>query len=418
VSTTVDFSEIGRSGLRQWGGYVYEEFLPELYGIRAVQKYKEMSENDAVVGAMLFAIEMLLRKVDWRVEPYSSAREDQEAADFLTSCMDDMSHTWADTISEVLTMLIYGWAYHEIVYKRRQGPSRDPTKNSKYNDGRIGWRKLPLRAQNTLLRWEFDDTGGIQGMWQNSPPDYQLRFIPIEKALLFRTRTNKGNPEGRSVLRNAYRAWYFKKQIEVIEGIGVERDLAGLPVLTPPEGLDIWNPDDPEMVKLLRQAESTVRNIRRDEMEGVVKPAGWTLELLNSGGRRQLDVNAIIQRYDQRIAMSVLADFILLGSEQVGSYALAVSKSDIFMQALHAWLDMIAEVFNRYAIPRLFALNPGLPQENLPTLQHGEVDAPNLQELGQFIKDLTGVGVLTPGPELEGYLRQVANLPELPEAGS
>ncbi|MCL6597954.1 MAG: DUF935 domain-containing protein [Alicyclobacillus macrosporangiidus] len=421
MANRVDFSEVGRSGLRQWGGYVYEEFLPQLYGILAVQKYREMSENDATVGAMLFAIEMLLRQASWSVEPASSAREDQEAADFLTSCMDDMSHTWADTISEILTMLTYGWSYHEIVYKRRQGPSRDPSRNSKYNDGRVGWRKLPIRAQNTLLRWEFDETGGIQGMHQLSPPDYEPRYIPIEKALLFRTRTNKGNPEGRSVLRSAYRAWYFKKRIEEIEGIGVERDLAGLPIIRPDENLtnppDIFNESDPEMVSLRQQLERIVRNVRRDEMEGVVLPAGWKFELLSTGGRRQLDVNSIIQRYDQRIAMSVLADFILLGSEQVGSYALAVSKSDIFMQALNAWLDMIAEVFNRYAIPRLFALNPGLPQDNLPRLTHGGVDAPNMKELGQYIKDLTGVGVLTPGPELEDYLRRVAKLPAIPESG-
>jgi hypothetical protein len=413
----IDFSEIGRSGLRQWGGYVYEEFLPDLYGPLAAKTYREMAENDATVGAVLFAIEMLLRQASWSVEPASQSPEDLEAAEFLESCMHDMSHTWTDTISEILTMLTYGWSYHEIVYKRRLGPNQDPSKNSKYNDGRIGWRKLPIRAQNTLLRWEFDETGGLQGMWQLAPPTYELRFIPIEKALLFRTKTNKGNPEGRSVLRSAYRAWYFKKRIEEIEGIGVERDLAGLPVLTPPEGVDIWNANDKEMVRLRQEAERMVRNVRRDEMEGVVKPFGWEFDLLRAPGSRQMDVNKIIERYDQRIAMSVLADFILLGSEQVGSYALAVSKSDIFMQALNAWLDMIAEVFNRYAIPRLFALNPDLPQENLPRLVHGGVDAPNLKELGQFLKDVTGVGLITPTPQLEQFLLKLARLPAPPESG-
>lgn len=410
-----NFSEIGRTGLRQWGGYVYEEFLKELHGIYGVQKYREMSENDSVVGAMIFTIEMLLRQATWSVDPVSASNDDKLAADFVESCMNDMSHTWTDTISEVLTMLIYGWSFHEIVYKRRQGPSRDPTKNSQYNDGRVGWRKLPIRGQNTLIRWEFDDTGGVQGMWQSAPPNYQLNFLPIDKALLFRTRTNKGNPEGRSVLRTAYRPWYFKKRIETIEAIGIERDLAGLPVITPPEGVDIWNQNDPDMVHLREQAEYTVRNIRRDEMEGIVKPSGWELELLSTGGRRQFDTNAVIARYDQRIAMSVLADFILLGSEQIGSYALAVSKSDIFMQALSAWLDMIEEVFNRYAIPRLFALNPSLPQKNLPKLRHGDVEAINLKELGQFIKDTTGVGALTMGPELETWIRDKAKLPPLPE---
>ncbi|GEO26241.1 hypothetical protein AAC03nite_20260 [Alicyclobacillus acidoterrestris] len=422
MANQVDMSEIGRSGLRQWGGYVYEEFLKDLYGIYGIRTYKEMSENDPVVGAMLFAIEMMLRQVSWHVEPASADNADQEAADFVESCLDDMSQTWADTISEILTMLPYGWSYHEIVYKKRLGQSRDPSKNSKYNDGRIGWRKLPLRAQDTLLRWQFDDTGGLQGMIQSAPPTYETTFIPIEKALLFRTRTNKGNPEGRSILRTAYRPWYFKKRIEVIEGIGIERDLAGFPVIRPANGVDlntvpdIFDSEDPDMVRLRNELQRIVRNIRRDEMEGAVLGGVWDIKLLSSGGSRQIDVSAVINRYDQRIAMSVLADFILLGSEQVGSFALATSKSDIFMQAMNTFLDMICEVFNRYAIPRLIALNPGFPQEELPKLRHGQVENVNLQELGQFIKDTAGSGFFTPGdPATEEALRRKAGLPSLPD---
>jgi hypothetical protein len=55
-------------------------------------------------------------------------------------------------------------------------------------------------------------------------------FIPIEKMLLFRTTVQRNNPEGRSMLRTAYRPWRNKKRIEEIEGVGIERDLAGLPM--------------------------------------------------------------------------------------------------------------------------------------------------------------------------------------------
>jgi hypothetical protein len=40
----------------------------------------------------------------------------------------------------------------------------------------------------------------------------------------------RNNPEGRSMLRTAYRSWRNKKRIEEIEGVGIERDLAGLPI--------------------------------------------------------------------------------------------------------------------------------------------------------------------------------------------
>ena len=112
------------------------------------------------------------------------------------------------------------------------------------------------------------------GLVQMPPPDYGLIEIPVEKLLLFRTKSRKGNPEGRSILRNAYRDWYFKRRIQEIEGIGIERDLAGFPVLTAPESMDIWNTEDAEMVAARAQAERIVQNIRRDSLEGLVMPAG------------------------------------------------------------------------------------------------------------------------------------------------
>lgn len=224
--------------------------------------------------------------------------------------MDDMQDTWIDTISEILSFLTFGWSFHEIVYKRRMGNTKDPRTKSKYNDGLIGWKKLPIRAQETLYQWEYDNEDNLLGMTQMPPPDYSMFTIPMEKALLFRTKSRKNNPEGRSILRNAYRSWYFKRRIQEIEGVGIERDLAGLPVIHAQEDVDIWSEDVPENVKIRAYLENIVKNIRRDEMEGVVLPFGFELELLNSGGNRQFDTNAIINRYDTRIAMTVLADFI------------------------------------------------------------------------------------------------------------
>lgn len=415
---SVDLTQLGRTGLNIQGGLIYEEFLPQLSGSRAIRLYKEMSQNDPICGAVLFAIEMLVRQVPWRVEAVSEDRTDQEAAAFLESCLDDMSFTWQDTIAEILSMLIYGWSYHEIVYKRRLGDSRDPSKRSRHNDGRIGWRKLPIRSQDTLYQWEFDENGGVQGMVQQTPPDYSLRYIPIEKGLLFRTTSHKGNPEGRSILRSAYRPWYFKKHIEEIEGIGIERDLAGLPVaFVPPELLHANA--TPEERTVLDEIKRIVRNVRRDEQEGIIFPLiydergnkMYDFQLLSTGGRRQFDTDAIITRYDQRIAMTALADFILLGTAKVGSFALSSDKTHLFSIALGAWLDGIAAVFNRHAIPRLFALN-GFTVEQLPTLVHADIESPNLKEIGDFISALSGSGMpLFPNDELEEYLLRVANLP-------
>lgn len=409
--------EIGRIGQRRYGGVIYEEFLPELRGYKGIEVYREMSENDDVVGAILYAIEMLVRQTAWTVEPGGGSAKDKEAAEFVQSCMDDMQTTWVDTVSEILSFLVYGWSFHEIVYKRRMGNTKDTRTRSKFEDGLIGWAKLPIRSQETLYRWEYDEADNLIGMTQMPPPDFGLLTIPLSKAMLFRTKARKDNPEGRSILRNAYRSWYFKRRIQEIEGIGIERDLAGLPVIYAPEDLDIWNTEDEHIAKILAGLEEMVRQIRRDEKEGVVLPGNFKLELLSSGGTRQFDTNAIIDRYDTRIAMTVLADFIFLGHQQNGSWALSSNKTELFAMACGAYLDIIAETFNSQGIPNLIDINgdhfAGIT--DYPKLTHGDIEDADMAKVGAYIKDMVSIGVLVPDDALEDYARQIAKLPEKTE---
>lgn len=406
--------ETGRIGQRRYGGTLYEEFLPELRGKRGIAVYDEMSGNDDVVGAILFAIEMLVRQAAWNVEPGGNTAKDKEAAEFVKECMDDMSETWVDTISEILSFITFGWSYHEIVYKRRMGKTKDKRTRSKYNDGLIGWMKLPIRAQETLYQWEYDNEDNLLGMTQLAPPDWKICTIPTEKALHFRTKSRKDNPEGKSILRNAYRSWYFKKRIQEIEGIGIERNLAGLPVIHTPQDMDIWDREDPRMVQMYSEMEEMVKSIRRDEMEGVILPYDFKLELLSSGGTRQFDTNAIIDRYDTRIAMTVLADFIFLGHQQTGSFALSSDKTELFAVAIGAFLDIICETFNSQGIPQLIDIN-GRHFEGItgyPGMTHGDIEDMDIAKVSAFIRDMTGIGVLVPDDGLEDYIRQVGHLPE------
>lgn len=406
--------EYGSIGQRRYAGVFSEEFLRELQGKRGIEVYREMSENDDVCGSILFAIETLIRQSSWRVEPGGDSAKDKECAEFVESCLNDMQDTWTDTLSEILSFLPFGWSYHEIVYKRRTGSSRDPRLHSKFSDGLIGWQKLPIRSQETLFRWEYDENDNLTGMTQLPPPNYRMATIPIQKALHFRTKSRKNNPEGHSIFRSAYRAWYFKRRIQEIEGMGIERDLAGLPVLKAPENMDIWNKANPVMVEAFNRAEAIVRNVRRDSTEGLVLPNGWDFQLVASGGRRQFDTNSIIQRYDTRIAMNTLSDFLLIGHEKVGSFALSSDKTKLFSMALGAYLDIICEVFNNQGIPRLIGMNAehfaGIT--DYPKLAHGDVESPDLQSLSTYIRDLTGCGAIVPDEPLEDYLREVAHLPE------
>lgn len=409
-----DSKEIGRVGQRRYGGIFYEEFLSELRGRKGAEVFTEMSNNDETIGAILFAIEMLVRQASWNVEPGGSTAKDREAAEFVKSCMDDMQQTWIDTISEILSFLTYGWSFHEIVYKRRMGRTKDNRTSSKYDDGLIGWMKLPIRSQETLYQWEYDDQDNLIGMTQMPPPDFGLITIPMNKAMLFRTRSRKDNPEGRSILRTAYRSWYFKRRIQEIEGIGIERDLAGLPVITTPECMDIWDKDDEDMNAIRAGLEAMVKNIRRDSTEGLVLPFGYTFELTSTGGSRQFDTNSIIARYDTKISQTVLADFIQLGHESVGSFALSSDKTNLFSMAICAFLDIICQTFNSQGIPALIDINGDhfAGVTDYPRLTHGDIEDVDLATVATFIKDMTSIGVIIPDESLEDYVRQLGKLPK------
>jgi len=423
-----NFGEIGVTGLKVWGGYIQEEFLTELRGQRAYRIYDEMSKNDPTVGAILNAIDLLVRAAEWEVEPANDTPAAKAEAEFVTSLMDDMSGTWEDFISEAMTMLVFGWSFFEHVWKRRVGPNeRDPKRRSKYSDGLIGIRKFASRAQDTLDRWNMQEDGGVSGWVQMPITGYtQPIYLPIKKGMLFRTVTRKNNPEGMSILRSAYTSWYRLKQIQSYEAVGIERELAGLPILYAPNSL-LKDTSEAGMAAI-NKYKQLVRDVRLNEQGGAIIPSDvyedaegkpstvrqFEMQLLSTGGRRAIDTDKVVLRYQRDIARSVLADFIMMGSEKVGSYALADNKTSLFLTSIETHGNNIAAVLNRYMLPRLWDLN-GKNRDLMPSFRPGSVSPTDLTVLGQFLESMTTSGFSFSGDgPLEEFLRDEAGLPPRP----
>lgn len=434
------FKEFGSAGLRAFSGWVREEFLPNLQGRQAAQKYREMMDNSPIIGAIMYAINSTMRKVNWRVTPAGEDEaeptpEAREAADYVESCMDDMSHPWEDLISENLSMLGYGYAPHEIVYKRRDGrnPGMDPqnpTKQlpkSEYEDGLIGWRKIPLRGQDTVLKWFFDPNGEILGMTQ-LPWTGPMVDLPIEKMLLFRPTQHKNNPEGKSILRTAYLPYYFVKRMQEQEAIVGER-MGGIPIMYIPASVfDNAAAGDAKAIAALNIYKKIATNVRIDEQMGIVLPSDcwpgangqaspqkmfeFKLEAPNSriGG---FEFDKTINRYNIGMTMSVMADFLTLGHEARGTQSLAVSKVDMFFQAIEGFLNSMAGVYNRHAIPRLWELN-GFDYANKPKIEPDLAQRVDLDVLSNFVLRMSQSGMpLFPNEDLQSYILDAAGLPDI-----
>jgi hypothetical protein len=113
---------------------------------------------------------------------------------------------------------------------------------------------------------------------------------------------------------------------------------------------------------------------------------------------------------------SMLADFLSLGHEARGTQSLAVTKVDLFFQAVEGYLNSMADTFNRYAIPRLMELN-GVDQGLWPKLKPDLAQRVDLDVLSNFILRIAQAGMpLFPDEDLQSYIKDAAGLPDIDDS--
>lgn len=417
---------LGSTGLKQSGGFIDEEFLLRLRGRNAIKLYNEMVNNSPILAAAIGIIKLLIRQVDWRVEPADESDEAKVQAEDTEAALGDMEHTFEDFLSEVLSMLWAGYSVFETVYKIRRGPeSADPKTRSSINDGLWGWRKLEIRAQDTVYQWVFDsEEGDLLGYIQMDPYGTGLYkgspFLPMGKSLLFRTESFKGNPEGKSLLRPAVIPYWYVKRIQEFEAIGIECNLAGLPIMEVPARLLLADAS-PEDRALRAELEKWITQVRVSERWGGLipsstddegKPTGFKFTLMSSSGRRLLDSDVIIKRHRAEMLMIFLEQFLVMGTgESGGSRAVSNDMTRLFGKALASTMDSIAAILNHGLIPRRQRLNGVAPALD-PYIVHGDIEGPKLAEMAAYIQALASAGTLSYNPALERKLLEIADLPQ------
>lgn len=431
---------LGQSGLKGFRtGFIWEEFLSELRGQNGARRYRELADNDPVIGAMMFAITMLVRKVEWQLEARDKAADALDAQEFFEQVLfEDMEIPFADVVEEALSMIVYGYAPFEVIYKVRAGEQPDmlprgatnlgdwvnyanrpmAKPSSLFDDRRIGIHQIAIRGQESIYQWFFDKAGRWVAFHQQLEDGGNV-IIPRYKALLFKTQAIKGNPEGRSVLRNAYILYQRKKVLEAAEGRFAIRQAGVYEFKIPGKYLAS---DADESERLVRnQFEAMAKDFAADKRGAVVLPSDrddkgnalyeLSIKSPSSGASGAGQIGSIVERYDKRIAGTVLADFILLGQGSTGSFALSADKTELFGEAIKGFLVSIASVLNRELLPRLAKLN-NIDAELIPILKPGDIEKASLDQLSALLTSLTGAGATVfPDEKLENHIRGLANLP-------
>lgn len=372
----------GRSGLQYWmPGWIRRDFLSELQGPALMKVYEEMGSNDAYCGAALNAYSMFLRRANWKVDPVVDENKDNGSMEFLDQSMNDMAHSWQTIIATAgKPTLQFGFAPFEKIFKIRQGEQDDDRFSSNYDDGAVSWSNLAFRSPDSIFHWDYDplDVTRLLGFTQLAAPDWHVQFIPIEKIINLRAEPGRDNPEGRSILRTAWRSWRTKTVMEDLRNIAADRGGAGIPWAEVPANICnaplvyAANPTDPAAIEALNSYNSlvaTMENITQDTQKWVITPQIWDDKTGNplikigflqpsQGADIIGHITSSIDAEAKAILISTMTEFQALGMGGTGSLALSRDKTDNFTLAVDATLAAFMESINQQAVRQLFRLNP------------------------------------------------------------
>lgn len=422
--------EVGTLGLATASGRIIQEPRRNLRFPDSMNTFQLM-QRDPAIASSLNIIKMFARRVKWSFKAPAGMEDNaqmKERIEFFNGMMDDMDVSWNEFITTVMSMCIYGFSVHEKVYKKRTGKTGKYP--SKYNDGLIGWAKLPIRAQPTLDKWYFDDdfsqvTGVRQNLYRLNR-DLNLvtanndgyRRLPRSKFMLFKYDENSGSPEGRSPLLNAYVAWKYKVQIEEYEAVGVSRDLVGMPKIgLPPDYLD--ENAEPEKKAFVEYCKRLINDMIANDRAGIIFPRFIDPEtkadmfefgLVSRQGAKAYDTEAIIERYSKQIMQAFMADVVAMGNSKYGSFSLADSKTSILAMSVEVLLKQMQDVINRDLVPQTYTLNQW-DDEHQVQITFEDIETPDLEVVAKFVQQVVAVGAMEVDKASSDYLRKLIGLP-------
>jgi hypothetical protein len=388
----VDFREIGATGQATWGGYPRDEYNVKLQGHEGLRLYDQMRRSDGQVRQSLQLIKTPVIAGRWYVQPASTSDEDREVADFVWKCFTEyMTISFKQLLKESLTALDFGHWVWEIVYEPR------------IVDGtpRIVWKKFAPRHPMDILEWQYDRNGGPKAVTMNkemgNSRTSEVR-IPIDKLVVITWDREGGNLQGTSILRGAYKHWYFKDNLYKIDAIQKERHGIGVPIIKLPPN---FSRTDAEL------ADQIGRNLRVNEKAHVVLPPLWELEFAKLEGQ-PVDAVTSIEHHNRMILANVLGEFTQGQGDTAVFY-------ELFLKSARFVGDVIADSFNQYAVRQLVDYN--YSGVDYPTLMVRRIGETTDQRTMSFaLRNYVGADLIRADQGMEDWIRTEMDLPRYDES--
>lgn len=394
--------EVGHA--RASRNYALAEDNWELTFPHSAQVYAKMGREDAQVTSVLRAVTLPIRRATWYVDPNGAPDEIVSAVSEdlrLRTKGEDPSKpfaprsgrvSWEKHIEQALKALQYGNMFFEQVY----APDAD---------GREHLVKLAPRWPGTIQSIDIADDGGLESIRQSPLSTKrrvgEVRTIPVDRLVAYVFDDEGSRWTGKSVLRPAYKHWKLRDSLLRLELSTLDRNGMGVPVYTGSEMAA-----DPD--KDLEDGQTIVEGFRAGEHAGASIPQGAKLQLLGVSGQLVSPREAIAY-HDSMIAKSVLAHFLNLEGKG-GSYALAETQSDLFVQSLQTTAEWIADVATQHIVEDLVRVAFPDHRGLMPRIAFDPI-ASKKEILPADLAALNNAGLILPDKDLEEDLRRRYTLP-------
>lgn len=384
--------EIGDSGVPIFNGIIVtDEYRPELRGRIAFKTYDEMRRGDATVHAGLMAVKYPIISVSWSTESGGEDDVDQQAKELVDYNFTEVLN-WRETLTEMLTMLEFGFYVAELVFDWRSVNGVD----------RIVLTKVAYRKQTTIHAWVQQD--GTPGITQAKSTG-ELVSIPQDKLIILSHQKEGDNYEGISILRSAYQHWYYKKTFYQIDAVKHERQALGVVKIKYPKGADTAMRDE---------AKRAAANVRANERAYIEEPDGWDINFMDMQANTTADPKDSIAHHDRQILKNMFVQYLDIGSSKSsGSLAASNDQRPFTEMQDQAIVEQIAAAVNDIIVKKIVDLN--FTVTDYPKLKPGRLAKEDLAAIADAVQKLTAAGYLTPSDEDEEYTRSLLHYPDMNE---
>jgi hypothetical protein len=375
----------------------------------AARTYTQMARSDSSVRVGLRAGKAPVLGGRYYIEPLSDDPLDQVIAEFVQfNVFEGMTITFLKVLEQTLkffetpkgnTVFEKVWEEREWVPKHSVGGANRRTYTM--------LKKLGYRPAATITEYMTDDNGGPAGIKQNAiradgTVDRDLE-IDISKLVIFTFDPEDGGIEGTSILRSAYRNWYYKDRLYSIDAVQKERHGIGVPDIT-------VQPNASEKDKKL--ANEMAKNLRTNEFAFSVHGPNIEVAFLELKSQ-PVDALASAMHHDNQIMKNILVQFLNAGIDSSGGgRATSATAFDMFLKAMKYVAQSICDGWNMYVIPSLVAYN--FNTDRFPQMKvRGIGEAKDLQMFAAAISNLAKQNVITLDTEFENWVREILDGPKL-----